>query len=102
MASGSSPNLAMGLALDDVSISATFEGEENLCAIYAEDVTRWPTLLLNAGDQTLTMAGTAVVNGVNYKYFELPADGSQVDLTFSNGAGASVAGPTSVADRDPY
>lgn len=102
VASGSSPNLAMGLALDDVSISATFEGEENLCAIYAEDVTRWPTLLLNAGDQTLTMAGTAVVNGVNYKYFELPADGSQVDLTFSNGAGASVAGPTIVADRDHY
>ena len=32
VASGSSPNLAMGLALDDVSISATFEGEENLCA----------------------------------------------------------------------
>ncbi|MBR1476107.1 MAG: hypothetical protein IJ613_11115 [Muribaculaceae bacterium] len=102
VAAGTSPNLAMGLALDNVSVTATFAGEENLCTIYAEDVTRWPTLLLNAGGQELSPAGSATVNGVAYKYFELPGDGSTLPLTFNNGSTTTVVGPTITADRDYY
>lgn len=102
VANGSSPNLAMGLALDDVSISATFAGEENVCTIYAEDVTRWPSLLLNAGGENLVPSGSATVNGVGYKYYELPADGRSVGLTFTDGASHTLSGPTITATGDYY
>ena len=102
VAAGSSPNLAMGLALDNVSLTATFAGEETLCNVFVEDVTRWPTLLLTVGDSNQSPAGTATVNGVTYKYFELPGDGSTIDLAFTDGASHSLAGPTITATGDYY
>lgn len=102
VAAGSSPNLAMGLAIDNVSVTATFAGEETLCNVFVEDVTRWSSLLLNVGGENLAPAGSAIVNGVSYKYFELPGDGSSVALTFTDGASRSVQGPTITATGDYY
>ncbi len=102
VAAGSSPNLAMGLALDNVSVTATFAGEETLCNIFVEDVTHWPTLLLNIGEENLSPTGSTVINGVNYKYFELPGDGATVNLLFSDGFSHSLTGPTINATGDYY
>lgn len=98
VAAGTSPDKAMGLAIDNVSIEASFENESSVCYVYAEDVTKWGALLLNGAAAT----GTTVVNGVTYKYYEIDKDGSSVALTFSDGASNQVAGPTITADKDYY
>ncbi len=102
VASGTSPNQAMGLAIDNVSIEATFAGEQDVCYVYAEDATKWAALLLNTGSDNLSPAGTTTVNGVTYKYFELEKNGATVALSFTDGASNSVAGPTITADADHY
>lgn len=103
VASGSSPNLAMGLALDNVQIEATYAGETNNSTIYVEDVSGWSALnMVVDNTTTLEPQGSASVNGVAYKYFELPADGLQHSLLFTNG-GSKQVGPFSItASRDYY
>ncbi len=102
VASGTSPDKAMGLALDNIEIEASFAGESSVFTVYAEDATRWGALLLNTGGENIAPAGVAVVNGVTYKYYELPKDGSSLSLSFTDGATNNVAGPTVIADADLY
>lgn len=102
VAAGTSPNQAMGLAIDNVSIDATFEGERNTCYIYAEDVTKWPALQLRAGETVYNPGGTAVVNGVTYKYFELERTGQTAGLTFTDGGSNSVSAGSVTLDGDHY
>ena len=102
VAAGTSPNQAMGLALDNVSITGTFAGEESVCSIFAEDVTKWASFFLNTGSGNIAPTGTATVNGVSYKYFEFPKDGATLNLSFTNGAGTTVSGATVTADKDYY
>ncbi len=77
VASGSSPNLAPGLALDNISITATFtDPSAKKYGIYVEDVTGWANMAVYATDGTLgeypgaASAGTKTVNGVSYRLFE--------------------------------
>ena len=103
VATGSSPNLAPGLSLDNISVTAAFEGENNDCLIYAEDVTKWSNLLLKVdGGEALSATGSASVNGVNYKYFTIPADGTSHSLAFTNGGSRSVDGGTVTAEGEVY
>ncbi len=102
VAAGSSPNLAMGLAIDNVAISATFASEEDLCLVYAEDVTRWSKLLLDCGDGAMEPSGTTVVNGVSYKYYELPSSDNNINLTFTDGGSKSVSAGSITATGEHY
>lgn len=103
VASGSSPNQAMGLALDNVSIEASYAGETSNITVFAEDVTRWNSLALSVdGGDEVQPQGSASVNGVTYKYFELDGDGQEHSLRFSNGAGKQTAAFAITANRDHY
>lgn len=102
VAGGSSPNQAKGLAIDNVNIESVFEGTGNYCYIYAEDVTKWNTLCLNNGSETLTSMGNKQVNGVSYKTFRMASSTQSYVLTFTDNAGKQVAGPTVTADRNYY
>lgn len=93
VASGSSPNKAPGLSIDDVTITATFDDPlSQSCFIYAEDATKWANLYLYAegADKPFGQApgslpaGTSIRNGLTYKYFELPTQGTYT-LVFSDG-----------------
>ena len=48
VASGTSPNKAMGLSIDNVVIDATFASQDQSCYIYVEDVTKWSALYMAA------------------------------------------------------
>lgn len=102
VASGSSPNKAMGLSIDNVAIDATFASQDQSCYIYVEDVTKWSALYMADGNQQATAAtSSAVVNGVTYKVWELAMDGMSHELTFTNNNGNTVSAVV-VADRDYY
>ena len=102
VASGSSPNKAMGLSIDNVTIDATFASQDQSCYIYVEDVTKWSTLLMADGSEPATAAsGSAVVNGVTYKVWELANDGAVHELTFTDNIGTAVTTGIT-ADRDYY
>ncbi len=104
VASGTSPNKAMGLAIDNVAIDATFASQDQYCYIYVEDVTKWATLLM-APDrcEARPASSSAVVNGVTYKVWALPLDKKERMLTFSDGNDTGNAVVTTItADRDYY
>ena len=97
VASGSSPNKAMGLSIDNVVIDATFASQDLSAYIYVEDVTKWSTLYMNGS----LPESSAVVNGVNYKVWAIDMDGAEHTLAFSDGGNNNQA--TSVtANRDYY
>ena len=102
VASGSSPNKAMGLSIDNVVIDATFASQDQSCYIYVEDVTKWSNLYLAMdGGEALPASSSAVVNGVTYKVWSLDMDGNDHNLVFSNGNGSTLS--TSItANRDYY
>ncbi len=102
VASGTSPNKAMGLAIDNVVIDATFASQDQSCYIYVEDVTKWAALYLAMDGSTPELpASSAVVNGVTYKVWALDMDGNGHELTFTDNTGNSLI--TSItADRDHY
>jgi len=102
VASGSSPNKAMGLSIDNVVIDATFASQDQACYIYVEDVTKWSTLLMadGAGESTAATS-SAVVNGVTYKVWSLAMDGAEHALTFTDNNGNALHF-TVTADRDYY
>lgn len=102
VASGSSPNKAMGLSIDNVVIDATYASQDQSCYIYVEDVTKWNELYLSI-DNGEAQSGTssAVVNGVAYKVWSLDMDGNAHALIFNNGGGWSV-NASITADRDHY
>ena len=102
VASGSSPNKAMGLSIDNVVIDATFASQDQSCYIYVEDVTKWSTLSMAVdGGEPSAATSSAVVNGVTYKVWSLDMDDNSHELVFADNTGNSLA--TSItANRDYY
>ncbi|MBR3729208.1 MAG: hypothetical protein IKN10_09540 [Muribaculaceae bacterium] len=102
VASGSSPNKAMGLAIDNVVIDATFASQDQSCYIYVEDVTKWSSLLMGVdGAEAQPASGSAVVNGVTYKVWSMAMDGAEHALVFTDNNGNAV-NSTITADGDHY
>ena len=102
VASGSSPNKAMGLSIDNVVIDATYASQDQSCYIYVEDVTKWNELYLSIDNgEAQSATSSAVVNGVAYKVWSLDMDGNAHALIFNNGGGLSV-NASITADRDHY
>lgn len=102
VASGSSPNKAMGLSIDNVVIDATYASQDQSCYIYVEDVTKWNELYLSIDNgEAQSATSSAVVNGVAYKVWSLDMDGNAHALIFNNGGGWSV-NASITADRDHY
>ena len=102
VASGSSPNKAMGLSIDNVVIDATFASQDQSCYIYVEDVTKWSTLSMAVdGGEPSAATSSAVVNGVTYKVWSLDMDGNSHELAFADNTGNSLATGIS-ANRDYY
>ena len=102
VASGSSPNKAMGLAIDNIAIDATFASQDKSCYIHVEDVTKWSALYMAIdGSDAQPATSSAVVNGVTYKVWSLDMDGNGHSLAFTNGNGATLTTDIT-ADRDYY
>ena len=102
VASGTSPNKAMGLSIDNVVIDATFASQDQSCYIYVEDVTKWSNMYMAVdGGAAQPAASGAVVNGVTYKVWSLDMDGNNHVLTFTDNTGNSLSNNI-VADRDYY
>ncbi len=102
VASGSSPNKAMGLAIDNVVIDATFASQDQSCYIYVEDVTKWSALHMAVdGGDVAAPSSSAVVNGVTYKVWSLDMDGTEHVLSFTDGNG-NLLTTSIIADSDHY
>ncbi|MBP5688194.1 MAG: T9SS type A sorting domain-containing protein [Muribaculaceae bacterium] len=97
VASGSSPNKAMGLSIDNVVIDATFASQDQSAYIYVEDMTKWSSLYMDGS----LPESSAVVNGVNYKVWAIDMDGAERTLTFSDG-GSNNQTISIIANRDYY
>ena len=102
VASGTSPNKAMGLSIDNVVIDATYASQDQSCYIYVEDVTKWGAIYMAIdGGAAEPAASSAVVNGVTYKVWSLDMDGESHALVFSDNSRNSL-NTDIVADRDYY
>ena len=97
VASGSSPNKAMGLSIDNVVIDAVFASQDLSAYIYVEDVTKWSSLYMNGS----LPESSAAVNGVNYKVWAIDMDGGDHTLTFTDG-GSNSQIKSITANRDYY
>jgi len=92
VASGTSPDKAPGLALDNIKISAVFNDPSvQKHAIYVEDCTGWDDIAVYAADNSfgsypgLRSIGNTIVNGVSYKTFEHKASGN-INIEINNTA----------------
>ena len=102
VASGTSPNKAMGLSIDNVVIDATFAFQDQACYIYVEDATKWSTMMMAVdGGAAQAPASSAVVNGVTYKVWSLDMDGNAHALVFTDGNANSLNADIT-ADHDYY
>ena len=102
VASGTSPNKAMGLSIDNVVIDATFASQDQFCYIYVEDVTKWSNMYMAVdGGAAEAAASSAVVNGVTYKVWSLDMDAAEHALVFTDNMGNSL-NTSIVADKDYY
>ena len=102
VASGTSPNKAMGLAIDNVVIDATFASQDQSCYIYVEDVTKWSAMYMSIdGGAAEAPASSAVVNGVTYKVWSLDMDGADHVLLFTDNTRNSLS-TNITANRDYY
>ena len=102
VASGSSPNKAMGLSIDNVVIDATFASQDQSCYIHVEDVTKWNNLYMTVDSgEAQSATSSAVVNGVTYKVWSLDMDGNGHSLVFADGNGNTVTASIT-ANRDYY
>ena len=102
VASGSSPNKAMGLSIDNVVIDATYASQDQSSYVYVEDVTKWSTLMMVLdGGAPEAPEGSAVINGVTYKVWALDMDGNVHELVFTDNNGNTVTTQVT-ADRDYY
>ena len=91
VASGTSPNKAMGLSIDNVVIDATFASQDQSCYIYVEDVTKWSAMFMAIdGGEAQAAGSSAVVNGVTYKVWSLDLDGAPHTLVFTDNNGNSL------------
>lgn len=102
VASGSSPNKAMGLSIDNVVIDATYASQDQSSYVYVEDVTKWSTLMMVLdGGAPEAPEGSAVINGVTYKVWALDMDSNVHELVFTDNNGNTVTTQVT-ADRDYY
>ncbi len=102
VASGSSPNKAMGLSIDNVVIDATYASQDQSSYVYVEDVTKWSTLMMVLdGSAPEAPEGSAVINGVTYKVWALDMDSNVHELVFTDNNGNTVTTQVT-ADRDYY
>ena len=110
VAAGGSPNKAMGLAIDNVSITATFANPGTTKHyIYAEKAVKWSNLYLYASGASEPFGampgskadGTTVVNGVTYQYFTVN-DENSYSLSFNNGGSNAFDGINVTMNRDYY
>lgn len=102
VASGTSPNKAMGLSIDNVVIDATFASQDQSCYIFVEDVTKWSALYMATdGGEAQLPASSAVVNGVTYKVWPIDMDGAEHTLAFIDNNGNSLTTAIN-ASRDYY
>ena len=102
VASGTSPNKAMGLSIDNVVIDATFASQDQSCYIYVEDVTKWSALYMATdGGEAQLPASSAVVNGVTYKVWPIDMDGAEHTLAFIDNNGNNLTTAIN-ASRDYY
>ena len=102
VASGSSPNKAMGLSIDNVTIDATFASQDQSCYIYVEDVTKWSALYMADGaGQATAPSSSAVINGVTYKVWAIGMDGADHTLAFTDNGGNNLT-TTVNANSDHY
>ena len=97
VAAGASPNKAMGLSIDNITIDATFASQDLSAYVYVEDVTRWSALYMNGS----LPESSAAVNGVNYKVWAIDMDGTNHTLTFTDG-GSKSQSVNITANRDYY
>ena len=102
VASGSSPNKAMGLSIDNVAIDATFASQDQSCYIFVEDVTKWAALYMAVDEaQAQPAASSAVVNNVTYKVWALNMDDANHSLLFTDNNGNTLS-TVVMAIRDYY
>ena len=102
VASGSSPNKAMGLSIDNVVIDATYASQDQSSYVYVEDVTKWSTVMMaQDGSAPEAPEGSAVINGVTYKVWALDMDSNVHELVFTDNNGNTVTTQVT-ADRDYY
>ena len=102
VASGTSPNKAMGLSIDNIVIDATFASQDQSCYIYVEDMTKWSAMYMAIdGGAAEAAASSAVVNGVTYKVWSLDMDAAEHTLVFTDNVGNSL-NTSIVADKDYY
>ncbi len=109
VASGTTPDKAMGLAIDNIEINVEYKSD-NTNYIYVEDVTGWNTLTLYAsGDAELFGAypgkaseASTVVNGVTYKAFEYTGTGNYTLQINDNGAGNQLPDVAITGGTDYY
>lgn len=96
VASGSSPDKAMGLAIDDISIEAVYESE-NGGYLYVENATGEPIMAYSdpvaviAQEPGVSASAAATINGVNYQVWNQTSV-TAYDLYFKVGA-SKVVGP---------
>ena len=93
VASGTSPNAAPGLAIDNVSITANYGSDDTKHYIYVEDNTGWQQTAVyeTTGSVFGQYPGTAQlgywqVNGVQYKAYEYSAAATPFNIEINNTA----------------
>ena len=111
VASGTSPNKAMGLALDNVKITATYaDPSSQKHYIYVENAAKYKSVYVyaNGADEPFgtfpgrAAEGSSVVNGVEYKFFGIDKAGNYT-LTFSDGTATNkIEGFTADTSADVY
>ena len=107
VASGSSPDKAPGLALDDITVTAGFANPDSRY-IYVENASGKANLSIYASDTSLFGAApgssttlTKVINGVTYRVWDMPSVASDIQLYAE--AGAKTYGPIAVNPKaDAY
>lgn len=109
VASGTSPNKAMGLAIDNIEIDVEYKNDDINC-IYIENVTGWNSLSLYAtGDNEIfgafpgiTTNISTVINGVTYSVFEYSGNGNYTLRLNDNGAGNTLPDYAITGGKDHY
>ena len=111
VSTGTTCSSAMALAIDNVSVTATFANPDVAKHyIYVENATKWANLYLYAsgadepfGAQPGSQpAGGTNINGVEYKYYEVTTTGTY-SLVFSDGGSTNKYDAVSVTtDKDNY
>lgn len=109
VASGTSPNAAPGLAIDNVSITANYGSGSEKHYIYVEDNTGWQQTAVYETTGSVfgqypgaLQIGYTQVNDVQYKAYEYSADATPFDIEINNTADLRLPQFTIGEARDYY